>query len=89
MYSWIADNIIYPAEAVKAKIEGKVIVEFIISETGSVENPKIVKGVTPSLDKEALRIIGAMPRWEPGRAHGNPVKTSFTVPVTFRLAKDR
>ena len=89
MYKWIADNTIYPAEAVKAKIEGKVIVEFVISETGSVEDPKIKKGVTASLDNEALRLIRSMPRWEPGYNRGNPVKTTFVVPVTFRLAKDR
>lgn len=89
MYEWVADNIIYPAEAVRAKIEGKVIVRFTISETGSVEDPVIVKGITGSLDNEALRVVGSMPRWEPGYSDGHPVKTSFTMPVTFRLAKER
>lgn len=89
MYKWIADNIVYPADAVKSKIEGKVLVEFIISEKGSIENPKVIKSVSVSLDKEALRVVSAMPRWEPGYANGSPVKTKFTVPVSFKLAKER
>lgn len=89
MYKWIADNIVYPADAVKAKIEGKVLVEFIISEKGSIENPKVIKSVSECLDKEAIRVVSAMPRWEPGYANGSPVKTKFTVPVSFKLAKER
>lgn len=89
MHAWIADNIIYPAEAAKEKIEGKVVVEFVISEHGKVESPRILRSVSPSLDREALRVIGSMPDWIPGRNFGYPVKTSFVTAVTFRLAKGR
>lgn len=89
MYRWISDNLVYPAEDVKAKIEGKVIVRFVISECGVVENPEIVHGLTETLNNEAIRLVTSMPRWEPGYSDGYPVKTYFILPVTFKLAKDK
>lgn len=84
---WIQDHIQYPAEAAKAKIEGRVIVEFIIDKDGTVTKPKVVRGINDALNNEALRVVKGLPRWTPGYSDGKPVKTRYTYPVTFRLAK--
>lgn len=84
---WIQDHLQYPSGAAKAKIEGRVIVEFIIDKNGAVTAAKVVRGINDSLNNEALRIIKALPRWTPGYAHGKPVKSRYIYPVTFRLAK--
>lgn len=84
---WIQDHIQYPANAAKANIEGRVIVEFIIDQNGAVTAPKVVRGINDSLNNEALRVIKSLPRWTPGYAHGKPAKTRYTYPVTFKLAK--
>ena len=84
---WIQEHIQYPASAAKAKIEGRVIVEFLIDKNGTVTAPKVIRGINDSLNNEALRIIRSLPRWTPGYANGKPVKTKYTYPVTFRLAK--
>ncbi len=84
---WIQEHLQYPSDAAKAKIEGRVIVEFIIDKNGAVTVPKVVRGINDSLNNEALRVIKSMPRWTPGYAHGKPAKTRYTYPVTFKLAK--
>ncbi|MDE6638064.1 MAG: energy transducer TonB [Muribaculaceae bacterium] len=84
---WIQEHIQYPADAAKAKIEGRVIVEFTIDKNGSVTNPRIVRGVNDVFNNEALRVIKSLPRWTPGYAHGKPANTRYTYPVTFKLAK--
>lgn len=84
---WIQDHLQYPSGAAKAKIEGRVIVEFIIDKNGAVTMPKVVRGINDSLNNEALRVIKALPRWTPGYANGKPVKARYIYPVTFRLAK--
>lgn len=89
MAEWIQEHIQYPAQAAKAKVEGRVIVEFIIAKDGSVTNPKVVRGINDALNSEAIRVIQTLPRWTPGYSHGKPVQTRYTFPVTFRLAKAR
>lgn len=84
---WIQEHIQYPADAAKAKIEGRVIVEFIIDKNGAVTFPKVVRGIIDELNDEALRVIKSLPRWTPGYANGKPVNTRYTYPVTFKLAK--
>ena len=84
---WIQEHIQYPANAAKAKIEGRVIVEFIIDKNGAVTATKVVRGINDSLNNEALRVVKSLPRWTPGYANGKPVKTRYTYPVMFRLAK--
>ena len=84
---WIEEHIQYPADAKQAKIEGRVIVEFIIDKDGSIIEPKIVKGVSDSLNDEALRLVRSMPRWTPGRQNGKAVQTRYTLPINFRLPK--
>jgi TonB family protein len=85
MLAWIGGNTKYPAEAVKEKISGLVLVSFTVSSTGKVQNVKAVRGVTPALDAEAVRVINSMPDWKPGSQGGKPIDVEFTVPVQFKL----
>lgn len=82
---WLAENMKYPSEAVKNKEQGHVVVQFIISEEGEVMEPKIIRSVSPSLDKEALRVVSSMPKWNPGKANGKPVSVRYMLPVSFKL----
>ncbi|MFN7013971.1 MAG: energy transducer TonB [Bacteroidia bacterium] len=75
----------YPDDAKKDKIEGIVYVGFIVDEIGKVKNVKVIKGVHPSLDKEALRVATQMPKWTPGKHNGKNVKVQFNLPVKFAL----
>ena len=85
LMQFLSKNIKYPKEAENAKQEGRVIANFVVEEDGSVSNVKVVKSVSPLLDAEALRVLGLMPRWEPGQQNGKPVRVKYTVPITFRL----
>lgn len=85
MYKWLSDHINYPAVAAEEGVQGKVIVEFVVSKTGAVENVRVLRGRHPALDKEAVRVVKAMPKWNPGRNNSNPVKVTYTLPVTFKL----
>jgi protein TonB len=82
---WISENIKYPEAAKAKKIQGKVYVSFIIDPQGKVENPKVLSGIAPDLDAEALRVVSQLPKWSPGKQKGAPVKVSYTVPVLFTL----
>lgn len=82
---WLADHIKYPVVAVENGISGRVVVQFVVERDGSVSQVKVVRGVDPSLDKEAQRVISSMPKWIPGKQNGQAVRSRFTVPVTFRL----
>ncbi|WP_455082921.1 TonB family protein [Prevotella aurantiaca] len=82
---WLLQNMKYPVEAMNKKEQGKVIVQFIVSKNGEVSEPKIIRSVSPALDKEACRIVLAMPKWNPGKLKGKPVAVRFILPITFRL----
>ncbi|WP_455065735.1 TonB family protein [Prevotella nigrescens] len=82
---WLLQNMKYPVEAMNKKEQGKVIVQFIVSENGEVSEPKIIRSVSPALDKEACRIVLAMPKWNPGKLKGKPVAVRYMLPITFRL----
>ena len=88
MMKYLAANIKYPASAVKAKKQGRVIVTFIVQKDGSVTHAKIAKSVDPELDAEALRIVKGMPKWTPGTQNGKPVNVKYTLPVNFSLQKN-
>lgn len=81
----IAKNIQYPEIAKENGIQGKVYIQFVVNQKGKVEQVKVVRGVDPSLDKEAVRVIKNLPQWKPGSQRGKPVKVSFTVPIHFQL----
>ena len=85
MMDYLKENTEYPAKAVKNKIQGRVIVQFIVDEKGRLSDVKVVKSVEPSLDAEAVRVVKSMPRWNPGIEKGKAVKVHYTLPVTFRL----
>ena len=82
---WLADHIKYPVVAAETGISGRVVVQFVVERDGSVSQVRVVRGVDPSLDKEAQRVISSMPKWIPGKQNGQAVRSRFTVPVTFRL----
>lgn len=82
---WLLQNMKYPVEAMNKKEQGKVIVQFIVSENGEVSEPKIIRSVSPALDKEACRVVLAMPKWNPGKLKGKPVAVRYMLPITFRL----
>ena len=85
MYKWLGDNIVYPSAASEEGVQGRVVVEFVVGKDGSISNVKVVRPRHPALDKEALRVVKAMPKWLPGRNNGQPVKVTYTLPVTFKL----
>ncbi|WP_394699853.1 energy transducer TonB [uncultured Draconibacterium sp.] len=82
---YIANAIKYPVIAQENGIQGKVYVTFVVGKTGQVTNASIARGVDPSLDKEALRVVNALPPWKPGKQRGKPVNVSYTVPINFVL----
>ncbi|MBQ6761079.1 MAG: energy transducer TonB [Prevotella sp.] len=85
LFDYLDKNIKYPAKAVKNKIQGRVIVQFIVDEKGNLSDIKVVKSVEPYLNAEAVRVVKSMPRWNPGMQNGKAVKVRYTLPVTFRL----
>ncbi len=82
---WVNSQLIYPETAKKNGIQGRVKTQFIIDSDGSVINVKVLNGVDPSLDAEAVRVISGSPKWKPGEADGKPVRVSYTFPVIFQL----
>ncbi len=85
LQKWLVANIKYPQEALDSGEEGRVYVQFIIDTTGNVTSPKIIRGVSETIDKEALRVISIMPRWTPGESKGKKINVTYNVPVRFTL----
>jgi periplasmic protein TonB len=84
---YIQDQMVYPEEAVKQGIEGRVFVKFIVDRTGNVKNVEVAKHVHPLLDAEAVRIVSSSPRWTPGTCRGPGQDVQFVFPVLFELNK--
>lgn len=82
---WLATHINYPPAAADAGIQGRVTVRFIVNKDGSVTDVTVLKGVDRDLDKEAVRAVKSMPKWQPGKNNGVAVRSYFTLPVVFRL----
>lgn len=82
---WLNNNMRYPEAAQQNDIQGRVIVNFVVEKDGSIANVKIAKGVDKDLDREALRVVKKMPKWQPGKNNGVAVRSYFNLPVTFRL----
>lgn len=85
MMKFLSDNIRYPVIAQENGIQGRVICNFVVERDGSITDVQVVRGVDPSLDREAVRVIQQMPRWKPGKQRGSAVRVRFTLPVVFRL----
>ena len=88
LMQYLAKNMRYPVEAQKNKVQGRVVVGFIVSKDGDIKKAHILRGVGPELDAEAIRVIESMPRWMPGMQRGKAVAVSYTLPVMFRLTGD-
>lgn len=82
---FIAESLVYPVIAQENGIQGKVYVNFVVGKDGRVSNAVVIRSVDPALDKEALRVINSLPRWKPGLQRGEPVRVSFSVPISFVL----
>ncbi len=82
---WLNNNMRYPEAAQQNDIQGRVTVNFVVEKDGSIANVKIAKGVDKDLDREALRVVKKMPKWQPGKNNGVAVRSYFNLPVTFRL----
>lgn len=84
---WVYQYIKYPESALRDGIQGRVMVDFVIDKDGKVTDVRVVRGVDPDLDAEAVRVISASPKWRPGKVKGNKVRSSVTIPVEFRLTR--
>ena len=85
LMQYLSKNIKYPTIAQENGTQGRVTVLFVVNKDGSIVDAIVLRGVDPYLDKEALRVIGTMPKWKPGMQRGKPVRVKYTVPVMFRL----
>lgn len=75
----------YPEAAAENNIQGRVYINFVVNEKGEVCNVRVVRGVDPLLDKEAVRVVSASPKWKPGKQRGKPVRVQYTIPIIFML----
>ena len=87
LMKWLGNNIHYPEAAQQNDIQGRVIVKFVVEKDGSIGHATILKGVDRDLDREALRVVNKMPKWQPGKNNGVSVRSYFTLPVVFKLAQ--
>ena len=85
LMGYLRDNIKYPTVAAENCVQGRVVVGFVVERDGSITDVNILRGVDPSLDREAMRVVKSMPRWNPGKQNGSAVRVKYQVPVSFRL----
>ena len=85
LFKYLAYNVRYPIDAAKNKIEGRVLVTFVVEHDDSISNVNVANSVYPSLDKESIRVVSGMPKWIPGKANGKTIRVKYTIPITFRL----
>ncbi len=85
MMMYLKKSIRYPSDALEKKVQGIVYVNFVVSEIGEITKAKVIRGISESIDKEALRVVNEMPTWKPGTQNGKAVKVSFNVPINFKL----
>ena len=85
LMKYLSENVKYPALAIKAQEQGRVVVSFTVEKNGAISDVKVARSVTPSLDAEAVRVVKAMPKWTPGKQDGQLVRVRYNVPVSFKL----
>ena len=88
LMKYLQKNIRYPQICKERRVQGRVIVQFVVNADSTITDVNVVKPVNPYLDQEAVRVVKAMPKWKPGEQRGEPVRVRFTLPVTFRLPAD-
>lgn len=86
LLKYISDNLRYPQLAIENNIQGRVVVQFVVTKTGQVGEVKVVRSKDPDLDKEAVRVVKTIPRFQPGKQNGNAVNVWYTLPITFKLS---
>ncbi|MBR0490357.1 MAG: energy transducer TonB [Prevotella sp.] len=84
MVEFLSKNVKYPKDAAKQKVEGRVLVWFVVETDGSLTDVKVAKKVFPSLDAEAVRVVKTMPKWTPGKHNDQPVRVRFALPIVFK-----
>jgi protein TonB len=82
---WVGKNTVYPESASENGVQGRVIMQFVVTADGSVTDIKVLRGIDPALDKEAIRVISMSPKWTPGKQRGKPVRVKYQFPVVFQL----
>ncbi len=85
MMNFIRKNMRYPASARRMGVDGTVYVSFVVSKDGSISEVKVIRGISADCDKEAMRVVGMMPAWRPGKQNGKPVFVRFVLPIKFQL----
>ena len=85
MIEFLQANMKYPEDAAKQKVEGRVMVQFVVETDGSISDVHVAKQVFPSLDAEAIRVVKAMPNWTPGKEKGRVVRVKYLLPIVFRI----
>ena len=85
LMEYLKKNLNYPQEAIDAGVEGKVFVEFCIEKDGTVCDAKVLRGIGYGCDEEALRVVGLMPKWKPGKQRGRAIRVRYTLPINFKL----
>ena len=89
LYKWIDNNVQYPAVARENGIEGRVILKFLVEKDGSLSDSTVIPSVHPMVDREALRLVGQMPKWNPGKRAGIPVRVRYCLPIKFKLGESK
>ena len=85
LLEYLSENVRYPDSLAETCVQGRVVVSFVVEKDGSISEPKIVRSVDPALDAEALRVVGNMPKWIPGKMNGFATRVKYTIPVIFKL----
>ena len=88
LMKYLQKNLRYPQICKEQRVQGRVILQFVVNADSTITDVNVVKSVNPHLDEEAVRVVKAMPKWNPGKQRGEPVRVRFTLPVTFRLPAD-
>ena len=83
LMGWLSENIQYPPSG--DGVQGRVILSFVVEPDGSISNVQVIRSLTPDFDKEAVRLVKAMPKWVPGRQNGEAVRVKYNLPVLFKL----
>ena len=84
MIEFLQTNLKYPSDAKKQNVGGRVLVMFVVETDGTISNVRVAKNVFPSLDAEAVRVVKAMPKWNPGKEKGKPVRVNFSLPIVYK-----
>ncbi len=88
LMKYLSENVHYPDSCVKEKIQGRVVVEFVVNEDGHISDAEVMRSVDPLLDAEALRVVSAMPNWIPGELDGKSTKSTYFLPINYKLSAD-